>query len=95
MQTNKIYPKDENKEKEKYVKTLKIDHYYVIKHLGSGTFADVSLGIHDLLEKKIAIKKISKNKIKNHKNINRHKMEIKIMKSNVIYKNYFLNKVKW
>lgn len=66
---------------EKFIKTLKIDHYYIIKHLGSGSFAEVNLGVHDLLEKKIAIKKISKSKIKNHKNINRHRMEIKIMKS--------------
>lgn len=62
-------------------RTKKIDHYYLIKKLGSGTFAEVSLGLHEFLEKKVAVKKISKRRIKAQRNVNRHKMEIKIMKS--------------
>ena len=73
--------KMENPEVNNFVRTKKIDHYYLIKQLGSGTFADVSLGVNEFLEKKVAVKKISKKKIKNQKNVNRHKMEIKIMKS--------------
>ena len=62
----------------------------MIKKLGSGTFAEVSLGIHEFLEKKVAVKKISKKKIKNQKNVNRHRMEIKIMKSNKYILDFYI-----
>lgn len=48
-----------------------LGNYLIEKQIGQGAFAIVELGKHIKLQKQVAIKRISKKKISNQKNLKR------------------------
>lgn len=61
-------------------KCKKIGNYFLTKTLGKGTFGKVKTGIHCLTQKKVAVKILDKDKIKEAADIERITREIKILK---------------
>ena len=58
---------------------ISLEKYNFIKTIGEGTFGKVKLAIHKLTEEQVAIKILEKKKIKNPKDYERIKKEIKYM----------------
>ena len=58
----------------------KLGHYRIEKQIGVGSFAVVELATHELLNTKVAIKKISKKRINVSKNFDRYLNELKLYK---------------
>lgn len=58
----------------------KLGHYRIEKQIGVGSFAVVELATHELLQTKVAIKKISKKRINVDKNFDRCLNELKLYK---------------
>ena len=91
MKSNKNRSRSK-RQSSKYIKTVKIDHFYQIRELGQGSFAKVSLGVHEFLEIKVAIKKMEKKELEGKHNNRRIQKEMNIMRC--IYHSFLLDNMK-
>ena len=79
ISNSKIKRNKENSKNEEKEKEIKIGNYLIQKTLGKGTFGKVKLGIYIPRNKKVAIKIIEKNRIKEEDDMIRLKREFEML----------------
>ena len=79
ISNSKIKRNKENSKNEEKEKEIKIGNYLIQKTLGKGTFGKVKLGIYIPRNKKVAIKILEKNRIKEEDDMIRLKREFEML----------------